>query len=97
MRISLPSGVLTLTFLAALLAGCGGNVPEGYHDTCETTADCTGDYECLLFDEPDTGISGALVCTQTCETASDCPKIRSSHCGDQTVCEDGVCGFWGCK
>ena len=80
----------------------GDDRPASYHHTCTTNDDCAGSLECLPFPEdydngsPRTGEQLIDVCSMACSTARDCPQVETCHCGDQTVCEEGVCGYWMC-
>ncbi len=75
------------------------NQPSGYHDACDPTDECPGALECLTYAAGSgTSSNSELtdVCSQTCSTAADCPTVESCHCGDQTLCVEGVCGYWMC-
>lgn len=78
------------------LGGCGSDVPETYLDDCVDASDCAGGFQCLPFAYESGGVTRD-VCSQTCEAPSDCPEVRTSHCGVLTsLCTDGVCGFFPC-
>lgn len=72
--------------------------PEGnYDDECVLGADdCDAPYECLERPPTEFDAGGGLACLSHCETIADCPTVWSEHCGDQTTCEQGVCGYWAC-
>lgn len=82
------------SLFAAAACGDDDGYPEGLHDPCETDADCRDEFQCLEWPNAD---PPEMVCSQTCETKSDCPRVTSEQCGDQTLCREGVCGFYYCR
>lgn len=71
--------------------------PGRYGQSCspgDSTCEADG-YECLEVNDDAWGMPSPA-CFTRCQTVDDCPFVWSNHCGDQTTCIDGVCGFWPC-
>jgi hypothetical protein len=71
--------------------------PDGnYGESCADDDTCDAPYECLPAAHGDTLDPARTICATQCESVDDCPKVVTDHCGDQTLCTDGVCGFFLC-
>jgi hypothetical protein len=72
--------------------------PAGnYGEACDGDGACDVPYECLPAAHGDALDPDRRICATRCETVDDCPPVISDHCGDQTVCTDGICGFFFCQ
>jgi hypothetical protein len=72
--------------------------PEGnFGEPCASDDACDAPYQCLPAAHGDELDRDRPVCATECETVEDCPPVVTDHCGDQTLCTDGVCGFWLCQ
>ena len=71
--------------------------PAGnYGEPCDGDDACDAPYECLPAAHDVRLDPSRTFCATRCETVDDCPPVVSDHCGDQTLCTDGVCGFFLC-
>ena len=92
-------GLLVSVVVCSILLGActsEGFPAEPYFAACTSDADCAPDYQCLPAKE----WSGAVaqdVCTLPCTSADECPRVTSSHCGDQTECLEGSCSYRPCR
>jgi len=98
--------------LTFILAGC---VPRGFMEQCSNDSDCKAsdlhcvtpnpdvmdtDYQCDTGDRVGTQYGSYKVCTMTCNSSSDCPRVPTGHCGQIYRCICGICdnsyGVYGC-
>lgn len=100
-----------MQYLNACFASCAGvevlmagscpsraEFPEGdYGEPCDDDDACDSDYECLPAARGETLDPEHTTCATRCEGVEDCPKVISDHCGDQTLCTGGICGFSLCQ
>jgi len=70
--------------------------PGNYDEPCTSDSQCDAPYECLPWARGGTPDPTQTVCTRRCDVVEDCPKVVSDHCGDQTQCGDGICGYFVC-
>ena len=86
-----------------LLASCGNALPgpDGYHVPCSESEACEGEFTCLGWHGPygsegegDTDLD--LVCSMSCSTSLDGPRVRSTRCGGLARCVANVCGYAMC-
>ncbi|MDD9935888.1 MAG: hypothetical protein OXT09_19920, partial [Myxococcales bacterium] len=70
-------------------------LPEGnFRADCSTDADCDQPYSCLQSRA--FGVPGRTICSLPCTIDADCPFAFNEHCGELTLCENGVCSLLGC-